>query len=303
MPLVTCVPNMNKRAGLLGATSLVGEQLLQQMSRQDWHVTAFSRQSRVSIDPAIEWQQLDCQGSGEKIITKNSIPFWLCVAPIWVLPAYFDLLLAYGARRIVVLSSTSRFTKPISCDMNEQKIACQLISGEKQVQSWANAHHIDWIILRPTLIYGYGRDKNITEIARFIQRFNFFPVFGSAQGLRQPIHAADVASACISALNTSPASNHCYNLIGGETISYREMVTRIFQALDLTPRIVTVPLWLFHFVLWGLRWLPRYRHWTVEMAKRMNQDLIFENCDTKRDLDIFPRPFSLTADDLPSQNG
>jgi len=294
---------MNKQAGVLGATSLVGEQLLRQMTLQGWHITAFSRAPMITLHPQIEWRQLNCSDSEKKIITQNDIPFWLCVAPIWILPAYFDLLLSYGARRIVVLSSTSRFTKHISCDMNEQKIACQIISGEEQVQSWANAHHIDWIILRPTLIYGYGRDKNIAEIARFIQRFNFFPVFGSAQGLRQPIHAADVASACVSALNTFSVVNQCYNLTGGETISYREMVTRIFKALDHAPRIVTIPLWFFHFVLWGLRRLPRYRHWTVEMAKRMNQDLIFDDCDTKRDLNIFPRPFSLTADDLPSQNG
>lgn len=293
---------MNKQAGILGATSLVGEQLLQQMTQQGWQMTAFFRHHRGDLHPQITWRQLNRQDSEKKTIAENDIPFWLCVVPIWVLPAYFQLLLSYGARRIVVLSSTSRFTKHTSCDMNEQKMACQIISGEEHVQSWANAHHIDWIILRPTLIYGYGRDKNIAEIARFIQRFKFFPVFGVAQGLRQPIHAADVAAACVSALNSSAVTNHGYNLTGGETITYREMVTRLFKALGHAPRIVTIPLWLFRIVLWGLRCLPRYRHWTVAMAERMNQDLIFDDCDTKRDLHIFPRPFSVTADDLPSQN-
>ena len=303
MLIIGCDSSMNKQAGVLGATSLVGEELLRQMTQQGWHITAFSRDPRITLHPQIEWRGLKYQDSEKKIVEKKDIPFWLCVAPIWVLPAYFDLLLSFGARRIVVLSSTSRFTKHTSCDMNEQKIAGQIISGEEQVQSWASAHHIDWIILRPTLIYGYGRDKNIAQIARFIQRFKFFPVFGSAQGLRQPIHAADVAAACLSALNSCSVTDHCYDLTGGETISYREMVTRIFKALDYAPRIITIPLWVFHMVLWGLHWLPRYRHWTVDMAKRMNQDLIFDDCDTKRDLNIFPRSFSLTANDLPSQNG
>lgn len=294
---------MNKQVGILGATSLVGEQLLRQMTQQGWHITAFSRDPMTDLHPQIEWRRLSCSDSENKTIAEKDIPFWVCVAPIWVLPAYFDLLLSYGARRIVVLSSTSRFTKRTSCDMNEQKIAGQIISGEEQVQFWASTHHIEWIILRPTLIYGDGRDKNIAEIARFIQRFKFFPVFGSAQGLRQPIHAADVATACVSALNTPSVANHCYNLTGGETVSYREMVTRIFKALGHTARIVTIPLWFFRIVLWGLRCLPRYRHWTVAMAKRMDQDLIFDGCDAKRDLNIVPRPFNVSVDDLPRQNG
>ncbi len=294
--------NMIKHAGLLGATSLVGECLLQQMTQHEWHITAFSRHPLTNSHPHIEWRHLDHFDLQKITSEKNIIPVWLCVAPIWVLPEYFDLLLAYGIQRIVVLSSTSRFTKGTSCDMGERKIASQLISGEEQVQAWATTHKIEWVILRSTLIYGYGRDKNIAEIARFIDRFKFFPVFGAAKGLRQPIHVTDVSSACLSALNALNLANCCYNLTGGETLTYREMVKRVFQGLDRTPRILTIPLWLFQIALWGLKGLPRYRHWTAAMAKRMDQDLIFDCSDAKRDLKFLPRPFILTAVDLPSQS-
>ncbi|MBP6057756.1 MAG: NAD(P)-dependent oxidoreductase [Nitrosomonas sp.] len=290
-----------KHAGLLGATSLVGECLLKQFIQNHWHVTAFSRRPFTQIHPQITWQQLDTINP-TKIDTEKKIPFWLCVAPIWVVSEYFDLLLAYGVRRIVVLSSTSRFTKNASFDCNERKIASQLIKGEELVQTWATSHGIEWIILRSTLIYGYGRDKNITEIAQFIRRFGFFPVFGSAHGLRQPIHVEDVASACFYALSTLNLTDRPYNLTGGETLPYREMVKRVFEALDRKSRLLTVPLWFFRMTTWGLRWLPRYQHWTAAMAERMNQDLIFDSSDTKRDLNFSPRSFKLTTADLPSQN-
>ncbi len=293
---------MNKYAGLLGATSLVGECLLQQMTRHGWHITAFSRYPMTNSHPSIEWRQLGHFNLQKITMEKNIIPVWLCVAPIWALPEYFDFLLAYGIRRIVVLSSTSRFTKSTSRDLNERRIASQLISGEEQLQAWATTHKIEWIILRSTLIYGHGRDKNIAEIARFIDCFKFFPVFGVAKGLRQPVHVTDVASACLSALNALSLANCCYNITGGETLSYREMVKRVFQALDRTPRILTIPLWLFRIALWGLRLLPRYQHWTTAMASRMDQDLIFDCSDTKRDLKFFPRPFIVTTADLPSQS-
>ena len=167
------------------------------------------------------------------------------------------------------------------------------------MQTWAATHGVKWIILRPTLIYGYGHDKNITEIARFIRRFGFFPLLGSAKGLRQPIHVEDVASACYAALDTLNLTNRSYNLTGAETLPYREMVKRVFEALNHPPHMLTVPLWLFQIAAWGLSWLPRYRNWTSAMAERMNQDLTFDCSDAKQDLNFSPRSFKLTAEDLP----
>ena len=226
-------------------------------------------------------------------------PYWICVAPIWVLPDYFALIEAAGARRVVVLSSTSRFTKVGSGDTAEQATAAKLIDGETRSQAWAESRGIELVILRPTLIYGHGRDKNIAEIARFVRRFGFFPVFGKALGLRQPIHAEDVAGACVSALQATDAANRAYNISGGETLSYREMVIRVFDALGRRPRLLTVPLWAFRLAVTMLRSLPRYRQWSVAMAERMNRDLVFDHADAVRDLGFKPRGFALAAEDLP----
>ena len=132
------------------------------------------------------------------------IPFhWLCAAPIWVLPGYFDLLLTMCTTSCVLSSTVlyqRNFIRPFRKENSE-------IDSEDKVKAWATAHKIDWIILRPTLIYGYGRDKNISEIAQVIRRFGFFPLFGPAQGLRQPIHVEDVALACCRALDTLNLAN------------------------------------------------------------------------------------------------
>lgn len=288
--------------GLLGATSLVGECLLKQFIKNHWHITAFSRNVVTQNHPQITWQQLNSANQINQSVANQKISFWLCVTPIWILPEHFDLLLAYGAQRIVVLSSTSRFTKHTSSDPDEKKIALQLIKGEELLQTWAATHGIKWIVLRSTLIYGYGRDKNVAKIAQFIRRFGFFPTLGLAQGMRQPIHAEDVASACFSALNALNLTNRSYNLTGGETLHYREMVKRIFEAFNRPPRIFTVPLWSFQIATWVLRWLPFYPNWTMAIAQRMNQDLRFDCSDARRDLNFSPRSFKLTAEDLPSQD-
>jgi uncharacterized protein YbjT (DUF2867 family) len=289
------------RLGLLGATSPLGECLLPLLTAAGWRVTAFSRRP-VAAPPAggVEWRQLGLprrQDSADRG-AEAAIPRWLCVAPLWALPDYLDLLEAHGARRIVALSSTSRFTKEESSDAAEQATARRLAAAEERLQAWAERSGREWVILRPTLIYGRGRDKNVCEIARFIRRFGFFPLFGPARGLRQPVHVEDLAIACLAAVDTPVAANRAYNLSGGETLPYCEMVNRIFVVLKRRPRLLKVPLGVFRVALVGARLLPRYRHWSAAMAERMNRDLVFDHADAAADLRFSPRPFRLTATDI-----
>jgi len=290
------------RVGVLGASSLVGRCALPLLRAAGRQVVAFSRQSVASRD-GVEWRVLYPSPPAPHLPNsprgERGVGDWLCVAPIWVLPDYFPLIEASGARRVVALSSTSRFTKVGSGDTAENAIAAKLIDAEARVQAWAEGQSIEWVVLRPTLIYGQGRDKNISEMARFIRRFGFFPLLGSAQGRRQPIHAEDVAWACVAALQAPDAANRAYNISGGETLAYREMVARVFSALGRPARLVTVPLWAFRVAVAMLRRLPRYRHWSAAMAERMNRDLIFDYAEAARDFGFKPRGFALTAEDVP----
>jgi len=286
-----------QRVGLLGATGLVGECVLPILAGKELSVTAYSRGAVDHVSEAVSWHRIDSKSL--LLAQPNQIENWLCVAPIWVLPDYFTLLEVHGVRRVVVLSSTSRFTKVDSGDIGENVVAARLIEGEAQAQAWAETRDIEWVILRPTLIYGFGRDKNVSEIVRFIRRFGFFPVLGKATGLRQPIHAKDVAAACVSALQAPAAANRAYNISGGETLTYRDMVARVFAALGRNPRLLTVPLWAFRLAVSVLRCLPRYRQWSAAMAERMNRDLVFDHVDAVRDLGFKPRGFVLAAEDLP----
>jgi len=284
--------------GLLGANSLVGECVISRLRKDDRHTVAFSRHPPDGkTEPGVTWLQLTL--SLPLFSEFSHVKDWLCVAPIWVLPQYFEMIEAFGARRVVALSSTSLFVKKDSSDHGEQHIARRLAEGERALRAWAEARGVEWVILRPTLIYGRGRDKNLTEIARFVRRWGFFPLLGQAEGLRQPVHAEDVAAACVSALTRPAAANRAYNLSGGETLSYREMVGRIFGAIGKSPRLVTIPRWFFRLAVTTVNLIPRYRHWTMEMAERMNRDLVFNHADAVRDLGFAPRPFQIVREDLP----
>ncbi len=301
---------LDRNVGVIGASSFVGQQLVSTLSEASWHVIAFSRESgarrcRIAeccrgID--VEWRDftsphvLRALGDKEKLI-----PSWVCTAPIWVLPEYFEWLLSYGVQRIVVFSSTSRYSKENSSDVAEQMIARRLMSGEADLQRWAEAEGIEWVIVRPTMIYGLGVDKNIAEIMDLIQRWGFFPILGKGSGLRQPVHVEDIANACLNMVSGRGKMNRVYTLSGGEVLSYKEMVKRVFIALDKPPRFIYLPRWGFRFVLIGLRLFTRFQHWSVAMVDRMDRDLLFEHQDAAAELGFSPRPFLLKQQDLPTE--
>ncbi|HEY9080931.1 NAD-dependent epimerase/dehydratase family protein [Magnetovibrio sp.] len=288
------------RVGVLGATSLVGRHVSSRLVQMGYNVSAFSRQADVPSTDGVEWVRLDAPGEELRTTTSGSdshrsqtIELWICVMSLWLLPEHLPLLEARGARRIVALSSTSRFTKTDSADHEERETASRLADMEALVADWARARDVEWIVLRPTLIYGLEEDKNIAVMTRFIRRFGFFPVLGEARGLRQPIHADDVAAACVSALSTTAIKDRAYNLSGGETLTYREMVARLFTSMGKPARIISVPLWAFRLGVMLAHLIPRYRHWSPAMATRMNSDLVFDHAEARDDFGFAPRPFQL----------
>ena len=282
---------------VVGATSMVGQVLLSQLAQSGRHVIAYSRKPRENTKPSpnIEWREMPLQGKDEKL---EVILDWIWLAPIRILPNHLEFMRKAGAKNVVAVSTTSRFTKIDSSSDAERKFVEELIYAEEKLQSWSAENKAAWTILRPTLIFGLGLDKNINVIARFISRFHFFPILGRGNGLRQPIHVCDVATACKAALESNNARNRAYNISGAEVVSYREMVKRVFETLSIRPRFLSIPLWLFAAGMASVRILPPFRTWSSAMVERMNHNMEFDHAEASRDFDFKPRGVVLNREDV-----
>ncbi|MCL4440698.1 MAG: hypothetical protein M1609_08950 [Firmicutes bacterium] len=53
---------------------------------------------------------------------------------------------------------------------------------------------LDYTIIRPTMIYGNQRDKNIHKLVTIVDKYPVIPVIGVGEGLMQPIYARDLAT-------------------------------------------------------------------------------------------------------------
>lgn len=284
--------------GVLGASSVIGPMLLKELRQRGNSTLAFTRADprKQAIGPGVSWEAFDAPIDPE----APQIRHWISAIPIWELPPYLPMLAARGARKVVALSTTSIFTRAISTVPDDLELVRKIKASEGLLRDWGRQQRVTWTILRPTLIYGRGRDRNISDVARFIRRFGFFPLLAPADGARQPVHAEDVARACCAALRATAASNKTYNISGDETLAFREMVSRVFVAMGRKPVTPMLPRLAFHLgaAVFGIN--PRLQNWSITTAERMGQDMAFAHDEAKRDFGFVPRPFRLTTEDLPS---
>jgi nucleoside-diphosphate-sugar epimerase len=284
------VAEPDNTAILTGATSLVGYFLLPRLVAGGYAVEALTRRPPSVPMPGVRWHAADLHGPLSGIALPPA-RVAVHVAPLWLLPARLDDLAAGGVRRLIAFGSTSRYTKEGSGSRAERALAARLAEAEDAVTAGCRARGIRWTLFRPTMIYGEGRDKNVAAIARFISRVGFFPLAGEGVGRRQPVHAEDLAAACVQALDCPAALDRAYNLSGGSTLSYAEMVAQVFRGLGRRPRLLRVPVRLVRGALAAAALLPAGRGLSPEMADRMNRDLCFDHGEAARDFGYRPRPF------------
>jgi len=277
-----------------GASGQIGVYLVPRLVNEGFRVFAVSReQARREGMVNVAWLERDLGGTVEQSAWPAAqVCFHL--APIWLLPAHIGALHAAGVQRIVAFSSTSVVAKRESDSRKELDVVARLDEAEAACARQCEELGIRLTVLRPTMIYGCGMDKTVTAIATFIRRFRFFPIAGRGVGLRQPVHAQDLAEACLALVDNRRTWGRTYNLSGGETLSYRRMVEEIFQAMGRRVHILTLPLPLLRGAIRVLRLLPGLGHLTPAMATRMDQDLCFSHEQASKDFDFAPRRFLAT---------
>lgn len=279
-----------RRVLVTGASSLIGDYLLPQLVNAGFEVHATSRNPpNPAPSSAVIWHRLDI--TDPQMIPVVNPDILIHLAPLMILPPFLDATRFKGLKRIIAFGSTSVFTKAESGQESERQWARSLKQAEERIAELSVSTGVTWTIFRPTLVYHLGRDKNVTTIATFFSRFRFFPVVSHASGLRQPVHAEDLAFSTMAAIDSPQTFGQVYDLSGGETLTYKAMVIRVAKTLGLVPCVIEIPLPLLRAIINITSLLPKYHHLNPEMATRINRDMCFSHDRARQDFGYHPRNF------------
>jgi nucleoside-diphosphate-sugar epimerase len=279
-----------RHALVFGGSGQIGAPLLERLHDAGWRVTAVSRTPR-NDEPGLHWLQGDLDNVDD--LPREVDAIFSC-GPLdhfarWYAASRLE------AARVLAFGSTSIDVKRGSSDREERDVAQRLREGEQRVFDTAAARNAYATVLRPTLVYGAGRDRTLTRIAGLAQRWGRFVLPRNARGLRQPVHVGDLATAAFSACDAAATHGRAYALPGGETLPYRDMVARVLATLEPPPRLIEVPSPLFALALLGARALGRVGGFGDAAVARMRSDLVFDIEPARRDFGYAPRPFRPVA--------
>lgn len=263
---------------VLGGSSQIGCFLLPELAASGARVLALSRRPQPPL-AGVAWLRGALPGPPPAVAEAHSI---CCFAPLDALAAWIGSGAAPGLQRVVATSSMSAESKRTSPVAAERALAQRLRDSEAALARACEARGIAWTVLRPTLIYGAARDRSLTPLARRAMRWRVFGL-PAGSGQRQPVHAADVATAVLRALDGN-AAGHVVAIGGGERLTAAEMFERVHASVPVASVPLRVPGWAIRA---GAAVLPRLRG----PLGRLQQDLVADNAELERLLDVHPRGF------------
>lgn len=269
---------------VFGGSSQIGHYLLPLLAARDEPVLALSRTAQ-SPAQNVTWL------SGrlpDAVPTVGDISAIFSFGPLNHLADWLQQVELPHAPRVVVVSSMSADSKRDS-EVHTERELSQLIRGSEEVMVEAcEKHGSAWTVLRPTLVYGAGMDKSLTPMAQRAMRTRVFPL-PAGSGLRQPVHAQDLAHAALAALDNAAAAGKVLAIGGGERLPVSEMFRRVRRSLPVDTVPLPLPAWLLRTAGLGVGKLRG-------PLSRLEADLIADNTEVTRLLGVQLRPFQPDAE-------
>lgn len=227
----------------------------------------------------VEYVQGDCTDVASLVGLVRGADILVHVAGIHTAEMVVAVCQQSGHRRVVFVNTTGMFSKYRKYATDYQRIEKIIIRSG-----------LDYTIVRPTMIYGNRRDRNICRLAIIMNRAAAMPVIEGGRALMQPIYAEDLAWVIARAAFSPTTVGRAYNVAGKEPLTYAEVLQHIGAALGKKPRLISVPYWMALAAGYLGEVIPNSLV-NVEKIKRLREDKTFDYSAARDELGFSPRPF------------
>lgn len=267
---------------LTGATGLLGGELLKLLLAEGHEIRCLLRPDSPNASRLDGVETFRGDAAEEEAVYRalGGADALLHVAGIEYSPGVLAASRRAGVERVVVVGSTSVHS------------AYAFRAGPKlRMEELVRGSGLAWTIVRPSMIYGSERDRNVHRLLRFLDRSPVFPIFGPGTNLWQPVFHEDCARGVLEALKRPSSVHRSYDLPGAEPLAYLDMVKTAAAALGRSPRIVKLPIEPVRRALVAAERLRLPLPIDSGQVARLREDKAYPYDDARRDLDYAPRPF------------
>ena len=186
-----------------------------------------------------------------------------------------------GIQRAIFISTTAIFTQ-LNASSKKVRVAAELA---------IETSGLKYTILRPTMIYGSPRDRNMWRLIQFMRLSPIVPIFGDGLYLQQPIYVNDVGAAVLGCLKADTTIGKSYNIAGKHPLTFNEVIDTLAKAMNKR-------VWKLHIPskpVVGLLKLLEKTHIPfpikAEQVLRLNENKDFSYAEAERDFGFSPLSF------------
>ena len=183
-----------------------------------------------------------------------------------------------GINRAVFVSTTAIFTK---LNAGSKKIR---LNAEKNIKS----SNLKWTIIRPTMIFGTPRDRNIIRLISYLEKIPFIPVFGDGNFLQQPVFVKDVAWSIVEVIYNKKTFRSAYNIAGYKAITFNNLIDEVNKVLSISRYKIYIPLFLIENLLKIFQFFNIKFPIKLEQINRLNEHKNFSYLEASKAFNYQP---------------
>jgi len=189
----------------------------------------------------------------------------------------FDLVIRQGSENVVTAARNAGVRRLVHMSAlgAQPNPAYPYLNAKWGAEQAVRQSGLDWTIIRPSVIFG-PRDGFVNVLAGLIRRAPIIPVVGSGESKFQPVAVGEVAAVYRAVLDDPAAIGQTYELGGGETYSYEEMLDVIAAQLGKRKPKLHLPVGLMRTVVALSSPLPKSLRPPV--TKEQLNMLALDNC-------------------------
>ncbi|HYP61161.1 MAG TPA: complex I NDUFA9 subunit family protein [Thermomicrobiales bacterium] len=189
----------------------------------------------------------------------------------------FDLVIRQGSENVVTAARNAGVRRLVHMSAlgAQPNPAYPYLNAKWGAEQAVRQSGLEWTIIRPSVIFG-PRDGFVNVLAGLIRRAPIIPVVGSGESKFQPVAVGEVAAVYRAVLDDPTAIGQTYELGGGETYSYEEMLDVIAAQLGKRKPKLHLPVGLMRTVVALSSPLPKSLRPPV--TKEQLNMLALDNC-------------------------
>ncbi len=165
-------------------------------------------------------------------------------------------------------------------------------STKKQSENIFLSSGLRATIFRPTMVIG-RESIGLKTIINQIKAYPLFiPLVGGGNCLKQPVGVVDITKLTVGALWNRNSYHKIYDIGGGDSLPFRELVNNIKKELGISKILLPIPIFIPKLVARALELIFKHPPFTYENVKNLTTDDLADIEPARKDLGFMPTPLA-----------